>query len=71
VDNLGPLCGATNRAKERAGWHAHQHRDGRRTWTHPRTGLQITSLPTTWRPPPPAKPPGKHTGPPAPRDGPD
>jgi hypothetical protein len=53
VDNLGPLCAATNRAKERAGWHAHQHRDGRRTWTHPRTGLQITSLPTTWRPPPP------------------
>jgi hypothetical protein len=53
VDNLGPLCGATNRTKETAGWHARQHRDGRRTWTHPRTGLQITSLPTTWRPPPP------------------
>jgi hypothetical protein len=70
VDNLGPLCAATNRAKERAGWRAHQHRDGRRTWTHPRTGLTITSLPTTWRPPPPAKPPGKHTGDPAPHDGP-
>jgi hypothetical protein len=56
VDNLGPLCGATNRAKERAGWRAHQHRDGRRTWTHPRTGLQITSLPTTWRPPPTGPP---------------
>jgi hypothetical protein len=56
VDNLGPLCGATNRAKEAAGWHARQHRDGRRTWTHPRTGLQITSLPTTWRPPPTGPP---------------
>jgi hypothetical protein len=53
VDNLGPLCSATNRAKETAGWRATQHRDGRRTWTHPRTGLKITSLPTTWRPPPP------------------
>jgi hypothetical protein len=71
LDNLGPLCGTTNRAKETAGWHAHQHRDGRRTWTHPRTGLQITSLPTTWRPPPPAKSPGRqHTGDRAPRDGP-
>jgi hypothetical protein len=52
VDNLGPLCATTNRAKETAGWRARQHPDGRRTWTHPRTGLQITSLPTTWRPPP-------------------
>jgi hypothetical protein len=56
VDNLGPLCGATNRTKEAAGWHARQHRDGQRTWTHPRTGLQITSLPTTWRPPPTGPP---------------
>jgi hypothetical protein len=52
IDQLGPLCGRTNRAKEAAGWRATQHPDGRRTWTHPRTGLQITSLPTTWRPPP-------------------
>jgi hypothetical protein len=52
VDNLGPLCATTNQAKEAAGWRAHQHPDGRRTWTHPRTGLKITSLPTTWRPPP-------------------
>jgi hypothetical protein len=52
VDNLGPLCATTNRAKETAGWQARQHADGRRTWTHPRTGLKITSLPTTWRPPP-------------------
>jgi hypothetical protein len=71
VDNLGPLCATTNRAKETAGWHAQQHRDGRRTWTHPRTGLQITSLPTTWRPPPPAKHPGRpRARDPAPRDGP-
>jgi hypothetical protein len=27
-----------------------------RAWTHPRTGLQITSLPTTWRPPPTGPP---------------
>jgi hypothetical protein len=52
VDNVGPLCATTNRAKETAGWRARQHPDGRRTWTHPRTGLQITSLPATWRPPP-------------------
>jgi hypothetical protein len=71
VDNLGPLCATTNRAKETAGWRATQHRDGRRTWTHPRTGLQITSLPTTWRPPPPAKHPGRpRTRDRAPRDGP-
>jgi hypothetical protein len=56
LDNLGPLCGRTNRAKETTGWRAHQHRDGRRTWTHPRTGLTITSLPTTWRPPPTGPP---------------
>jgi hypothetical protein len=66
VDNLGPLCARTNRAKEAAGWRAHQHRDGRRTWTHPRTGLQITSLPTTWHPPPRDGPGTHHT----PRDGP-
>jgi hypothetical protein len=51
ADNVGPLCATTNRAKEAAGWRATQHPDGRRTWTHPRTGLQITSLPATWRPP--------------------
>jgi hypothetical protein len=71
VDNLGPLCATTNRAKETAGWHAQQHRDGRRTWTHPRTGLQITSLPTTWRPPPTDKHPGRpRARDRAPRDGP-
>jgi hypothetical protein len=55
IDQLGPLCATTNRTKETAGWRATQHPDGRRTWTHPRTGLQITSLPTTWRPPPTAE----------------
>jgi hypothetical protein len=50
--NLGPLCATTNRTKETAGWRAHQHPDGRRTWTHPRTGLTITTIPATWRPPP-------------------
>jgi hypothetical protein len=56
VDNLGPLCATTNQAKETAGWRAQQHPDGRRTWTHPRTGLRITSLPATWRPPPTGPP---------------
>jgi hypothetical protein len=50
--NLGPLCATTNRTKETAGWRAHQHPDGRRTWTHPRTGLTITTIPATWCPPP-------------------
>jgi hypothetical protein len=52
LTNLGPLCAATNRAKETAGWRARQHPDGRRTWTHPRTGLTTTTIPATWRPPP-------------------
>jgi hypothetical protein len=56
IDNLGPLCAATNRAKETAGWRATQRPDGRRTWGHPRTGLTITSLPATWRPPPTGPP---------------
>jgi hypothetical protein len=50
--NLGPLCGKTNREKERAGWRVEQRPDGRRTWTHPRSGLRVTSVPATWRPPP-------------------
>jgi hypothetical protein len=52
LPNLGPLCAATNRAKEAAGWRAMPRADGRRTWTHPRTGLSITTVPATWRPPP-------------------
>jgi hypothetical protein len=71
IDELGPLCGGTNRDKEAAGWHVTQTADGRRTWTHPRTGLTITTVPATWRPPgtdPPhrrgTRPPGG-TDPPA------
>jgi hypothetical protein len=58
LDNLGPLCATTNRTKETDGWHATQTPDGRRTWTHPRTGLTITTIPTTWRPP--GHPPPAH-----------
>jgi hypothetical protein len=50
LDQLGPLCSTTNQAKEAAGWRAHQQADGLRRWTHPRTGLTTTSIPTTWRP---------------------
>jgi hypothetical protein len=69
ADNLGPLCGTTNQTPRRGGWHPAQTGDGRRTWTHPRTGLTITTVPTTWRPPgwhPPCHhrdchhPPGHH-----------
>ena len=51
IANLGPLCDSTNRDKEKAGWKAAQTGDGRRTWSHPRTGLTITTVPSTWRPP--------------------
>jgi CBS domain-containing protein len=60
---LGPLCGETNRTKETGGWRAHQAPDGLRRWTHPRTGLTTTSIPTTWRPPGDLGPPGD-AGPP-------
>jgi hypothetical protein len=49
-DNIGPLCPATNHAKEQAGWTVTQTGNGRRTWTHHPTGLSITTVPTTWRP---------------------
>jgi hypothetical protein len=52
LDDLGPLCVDTNRAKEAAGWRAQQTPDGLRRWHHPRTGLTTTSIPATWRPPP-------------------
>jgi hypothetical protein len=64
IDELGPLCGGTNRDKEAAGWHVTQTADGRRTWTHPRTGLTITTVPTTWRPPGTDPPHRRGTGPP-------
>jgi hypothetical protein len=57
LDELGPLCAATNRAKETAGWRAEQASDGLRRWRHPRTGLTTTSIPATWRPPSTADPP--------------
>jgi hypothetical protein len=69
ADNLGPLCTTTNQTRQRGGWHPTQTSDGRRTWTHPHTGLTITTVPATWRPPgwqPPCyhhnchHPPGHH-----------
>jgi hypothetical protein len=57
LDELGPLCAATNRAKETAGWRAEQAPDGLRRWRHPRTGLTTTSIPATWRPPDTTDPP--------------
>ena len=51
ADNLGPLCPITNERRHEQGWHAAQHPDGRRTWTHRRTGLTVVSVPSTWRPP--------------------
>jgi hypothetical protein len=64
VDQLGPLCGDTNQQKEAGGWRATQTGDGRRTWTHPRTGLTITTVPATWRPPGTDPPTRRATGPP-------
>jgi hypothetical protein len=51
IDNLAPLCGRSNRAKEAAGWQVTQTAAGRRTWHHPRTGITIDTVPSTWRPP--------------------
>jgi hypothetical protein len=62
--NLGPLCARTNHEKERAGWRVEQRPDGRRTWSHPRSGLRITSVPATWRPPPPDDTPLRRPRPP-------
>jgi hypothetical protein len=69
ADNLGPLCAATNKDKERAGWQAHQHPDGRRRWTHPRSGLSLTTTPTTWNPPDPDPPDPDPPDPDRPPDG--
>jgi hypothetical protein len=60
--NLGPLCLKTNRTRHLTGWSAVQHPDGRRTWTHQRTGLTLTSVPATWRPPG-WHPPHRHVDP--------
>jgi hypothetical protein len=51
VANIGPLCDATNRQKEAAGWRVAQTTGGVRTWHHPRSGLTTTTVPSTWRPP--------------------
>jgi hypothetical protein len=64
IDQLGPLCGRTNKDKEAGGWRAVQTGDGRRTWTHQRTGLTITTVPATWRPPGTDPPTRRGTGPP-------
>lgn len=80
VNNVGPLCGSTNKDKERSGWKVRQTGDGRRTWTHARTGLTITTVPATWRPTgwdpihhhrPDDRPPGsdRGSGPPGPDRG--
>jgi hypothetical protein len=50
VDEIGPLCAATNRAKEAAGWRVDQTAAGVRTWRHARSGLTSTTVPSTWRP---------------------
>lgn len=51
VHNVGPLCSATNRQKEAAGWRVTQSGAGVRTWHHPRSGLTTTAVPATWRAP--------------------
>ncbi|WP_052667750.1 HNH endonuclease signature motif containing protein [Nitriliruptor alkaliphilus] len=51
IANLAPLCRTANRRKEADGWTATGTADGTRTWHHPRTGLTVRTLPTTWRPP--------------------
>jgi hypothetical protein len=53
TDQLAPLCATANHDKETAGWTVTQQPDGTRTWTHRRTGLTTTTLPATWRSPPP------------------
>jgi hypothetical protein len=52
IGNCGPLCGHDNHTKETAGWKATGQPDGTRHWHHPRSGLQITTHPSTKRPPP-------------------
>jgi hypothetical protein len=51
VDQLAPLCRTDNRTKEDVGWTVTQHRDGRRTWRHTRTGLVTDTLPDGHPPP--------------------
>ncbi len=57
VRQLAPLCPVHNRGKERDGWTVEQTTDGRRRWTHARSGLATDTLPATWRPPSSDAPP--------------
>jgi hypothetical protein len=59
IGNCGPLCGHDNHTKETAGWRATGQPDGTRHWHHPRSGLKITTHPTTKRPPPRPGPPDR------------
>ena len=60
VAELAPVCAIHNQHKERDGWTVRQTIDGRRTWTHQRSGLTTRTLPSTWQPragtPPPIAP---------------
>jgi hypothetical protein len=47
--NCAPLCAHDNRTKGPGGWHATGAADGTRRWHHPRSGLQVTTHPTTTR----------------------
>jgi hypothetical protein len=49
LDNLGPLCRPDNIDKERQGWLVDQRPDGTIRWRHPRSGLQVRTVPDTVR----------------------
>lgn len=50
VSELAPVCAEHNHHKERDGWTVRQATDGRRTWTHRRSGLTTRTIPATWQP---------------------
>ncbi len=50
VAELAPACPHHNQRKERDGWQVHQSTDGRRRWSHRRSGLRTDTVPATWRP---------------------
>ena len=50
IAELAPLCAVHNQHKERDGWKVRQTTDGRRTWTHQRSGLTTRTVPSTWQP---------------------
>jgi hypothetical protein len=50
VAELAPVCARHNQRKERDGWTVRQTSDGRRTWTHQRSGLITRTVPSTWQP---------------------